>query len=97
MTKQLIKEAKRFQELAGIKKLNENESPIFDITLPEGNKGRILLSTDYNSYKDEIDADIAENGWESDVPKESLTWYKTESEDGEIMWYDEDELYSDNI
>ena len=27
MAKQLVKEAKRFQELAGIKSLNENTSP----------------------------------------------------------------------
>jgi hypothetical protein len=92
MKKQLINEAKRFQELAGIRSLNENESPIFNINLPEGNKGRILLSTDYNSYKNEIDADIAENGWESMTPKEELTWYKVKTEDGDIMWFDEQEL-----
>ena len=98
----LINEAKRMQELAGIKPLNEiriQRPPFFGIDsiveLPEGT-GKVIFATDYDyPYMDEIDASIAEEGWESSTPKEKLVWYKVKT-DEDVRWYEEEELKAYN-
>lgn len=56
--------------------------------------GVIELISNYNDHQDEIDDCIEETGWESDTPREELTWYKVKTEDGECYWFDEEELNS---
>ena len=94
------KETLRMQMLAGIitesqykKLIKENMLSVGDmVTLPDvqAGMGKIILVTDYASHADEIDEELWD--WESDTPKEDLTWYKIEGEDGEIYWHDNEEL-----
>ena len=96
------KEKLRMQMLAGLitesqykEKLNENMFSIGDIVDTgdsDMGEGEIILVSDYNSHADEIDDEIRNGGWESNTPKEELTWYKIKTEDGGIYWHDEEEL-----
>jgi hypothetical protein len=99
------KETLRMQMLAGIitegqykTKLNENiqVGNTVDIGDTEMGPAKILLVTDYESYSDEIDREIQETGWEANTPREELTWYKVKFGDGEIGWYDNEELEAHN-
>ena len=74
-----------------VEKVNENAMSVGnEVEHPEGT-GTIELVTDYASYADEIDANLGMD-WESMTPKEELTWYKIKGDDGEIYWFDEEEL-----
>ena len=72
-----------------------------ELTLPETDengenlKGEILTITGYNlnkKWKNEIDNEIDQTGWESDTPKEDLVWYQVMDNEGKSRWYDEEEL-----
>jgi hypothetical protein len=100
------KETLRMQMLAGLitesqykQKLNEamfSVGDMVDLGDVDMGEGKIILVTDYESHADEIDNDIEEGGWESSTPREELTWYKIQMEDGEIYWSDEEELSAFN-
>ena len=72
-----------------------------ELTLPETDKngenlkGEILTITGYNlnkKWKNEIDNEIDQTGWESDTPKEDLVWYQVMDNKGKSRWYDVEEL-----
>ena len=78
--------------------LEENENKTLfkvgqSINYPEGGKAEIIKISSYDENKEEIDKSISEGGWESNTPREELTWYKVEPDEyGNIEWFDEEEL-----
>lgn len=73
-----------------------------ELILPETDEtgenltGVVRIITKYNAieaYKEKIDNEIEETGWEeAGTPKEDLVWYQVEDNDGRDRWYDEEEL-----
>jgi hypothetical protein len=101
----MTQEQLRMQMLAGIitegqykEKLNENLQVGNTVNIGDTEMGPadILLVTDYGSYSDEIDREIQKTGWEANTPKEELTWYKVKFGNGDIGWYDNEELNAYN-
>ena len=101
----MTKEQLRMQMLAGIitegqykEKMDENLQVGNPVNVGDTEMGpaNILLVTDYESYSDEIDREIQKTGWEANTPKEELTWYKVKFRNGDIGWYDNEELNAYN-
>jgi hypothetical protein len=101
------KEFLKMQKLAGLitegqykEKLNENILKVgdrFEMFDDAMGVGTIELVSNYEDHSEEIDDSILESGWESDTPREELTWYKVkysgdEVNEGGVMWMDEEEM-----